>query len=71
MEIWSIGHRENKIDRFCHIGIADEGLKKSALNRNIKAIKERTWEMINRDILVMPNKKTLKRVDSKKGYLQC
>ena len=36
---------------FCRIGIADEGFKKSALNRNIKAITDQTWEMINRDIL--------------------
>jgi len=36
---------------FCRIGIADEGFKKSALNRNIKCITDQTWEMINRDIL--------------------
>jgi IS5 family transposase len=36
---------------FCHIGIAQEGFKKSALNRNIKTISDQTWEMINRDIL--------------------
>jgi IS5 family transposase len=36
---------------FCRIGIAEEGFKKSALNRNIKAITDQTWEMINRDIL--------------------
>ena len=36
---------------FCRIGIADEGFKKSALNRNIKAITDQTWEMIHRDIL--------------------
>ncbi len=36
---------------FCRIGIADEGYKKSALNRNIKAISDSTWEMIHRDIL--------------------
>jgi IS5 family transposase len=36
---------------FCRIGIADEGFKKSALNRNIKVISDQTWEMINRDIL--------------------
>jgi len=36
---------------FCRIGIADEGFKKSALNRNIKTISDQTWEMINRDIL--------------------
>ena len=36
---------------FCRIGIADEGFKKSALNRNIKAITDQTWQMIHRDIL--------------------
>ena len=36
---------------FCRIGIADEGFKKSALNRNIKAITDQSWEMIHRDIL--------------------
>jgi IS5 family transposase len=36
---------------FCRIGIADEGFKKSALNRNIKVISDQTWEMINRQIL--------------------
>ena len=36
---------------FCRIGIAEEGFKKSALNRNIKAISARSWQMINRDIL--------------------
>lgn len=36
---------------FCRIGMAQEGFKKSALNGNIKRIADRTWEMINRDIL--------------------
>jgi len=36
---------------FCRVGIADEGFKKSALNRNIKAISDQSWEMIHRDIL--------------------
>ena len=36
---------------FCRIGIAEEGFKKSALNRNIKVVSDGTWEMINRDIL--------------------
>jgi IS5 family transposase len=36
---------------FCRIGIAHEGFKKSALNRNIKAITDQSWEMIHRDIL--------------------
>jgi IS5 family transposase len=36
---------------FCRIGMAQEGFKKSALNGNIKRITERTWELINHDIL--------------------
>jgi transposase, IS5 family len=36
---------------FCRIGIADEGFKKSALNRNIKVITDQTWEIINHQIL--------------------
>jgi len=36
---------------FCRIGMADEGFKKSALNRNIKVISDQTWEMINHQIL--------------------
>jgi IS5 family transposase len=37
--------------RFCGIGIADKGFKKSALNKNIKAIGPETWEAILRDII--------------------
>ena len=36
---------------FCRIGLAEEGFKKSALNRNIKVITDQTWEIINRQIL--------------------
>jgi len=36
---------------FCRIGIADKGFKKSALNKNIKAISAGTWNMINTDLL--------------------
>ena len=36
---------------FCRIGIADEGFKKSALNRNIKCISAQTWELINHALL--------------------
>ena len=36
---------------FCRIGIAEKGFKKSALNKNIKSITDRTWNAINRDIL--------------------
>ena len=37
--------------RFCRVGIADKGFKKSALNKNIKAIAAKTWEAIARDII--------------------
>jgi IS5 family transposase len=37
--------------RFCLIGFAEEGFKKSALNSNIKSISDQTWELINRDLL--------------------
>ena len=37
--------------RFCGIGIADKGFKKSALNKNIKAIGPETWDAILRDII--------------------
>jgi IS5 family transposase len=36
---------------FCRIGIADKGFKKSALNKNIKAVSASTWQMINNDLL--------------------
>jgi len=38
------------IRRFCQIGIADKGFKKSGLNKNIKALSERTWQAINSDL---------------------
>jgi len=36
---------------FCRIGIAGKGFKKSALNKNIKALSDRTWEAINHEVL--------------------
>ena len=36
------------LKRFCHIGIADKGFKKSVLCKNIKAIGPETWEAVNR-----------------------
>jgi len=39
------------IRSFCRIGIADKGFKKSALNQNIKALSDRTWEAINQEVL--------------------
>jgi IS5 family transposase len=46
---------------FCRIGIADEGFKKSALNRNIKCISERTWEIINRELLGFAEKEKIEK----------
>ena len=37
--------------RFCRIGIADKGFKKSVLCKNIKALSSETWEAINRCIV--------------------
>ena len=39
------------IRRFCQIGIADKGFKKSALNNNIKAISDDTWHAIHTEII--------------------
>ena len=37
--------------RFCLIGFADKGFKKSVLNKTIKALSAATWEQINRTFL--------------------
>jgi IS5 family transposase len=39
------------LKRFCLIGIADKGFKKSVLCKNIKAISPETWEAVNRCIM--------------------
>jgi IS5 family transposase len=46
---------------FCRIGIAEEGFKKSALNRNIKMVCDHTWEMINHDILGYAQQKDIEK----------
>jgi IS5 family transposase len=46
---------------FCRIGMADEGFKKSALNKNIKAISEQTWQAINRHILGYATKENIEK----------
>lgn len=46
---------------FCRIGIADKGFKKSALNKNIKAISATTWQMINTELLGYANKKKIEK----------
>ena len=43
------------IRRFCRIGIADKGFKKSVLNRHIKSIRSNTWQAIHRDLLDYAN----------------
>lgn len=46
---------------FCRIGIADKGFKKSALNKNIKAISATTWQMINTDVLGYAKKEKIEK----------
>jgi len=41
----------DSLKRFCFIGIADKGFKKSVLCKNIKSISPTTWEAINRCIV--------------------
>jgi IS5 family transposase len=38
-----------------------QGFKKSALNRNIKVVSDRTWEMINRAIIGYANQEGLEK----------
>jgi IS5 family transposase len=46
---------------FCRIGIADKGFKKSALNKNIKAISATTWQMINTGLLGYAEEKKIEK----------
>jgi IS5 family transposase len=46
---------------FCRIGIAEKGFKKSALNKNIKAISAATWAMINSDLLGYAKAETIEK----------
>jgi len=39
------------LKRFCHIGIADKGFKKSVLGKNIKTISPRSWQAVNQCLL--------------------
>jgi transposase, IS5 family len=49
------------IRRFCRIGIAAKGFKKSVLNKNIKALSERTWEAINLQLLDYAKEKKIEK----------
>ncbi|MEJ2731853.1 MAG: ISNCY family transposase [Deltaproteobacteria bacterium] len=42
----------DSLRRFCFIGLADKGFKKSVLCKNIKAISPQTWEAINRCLVL-------------------
>ena len=55
--------------RFCGIGIADKGFKKSALNKNIKAINPETWEAILRDIVGYAKDKGIEK--GRKARIDC
>ena len=46
---------------FCRIGIGDKGYKKSALNKNIKAISDTTWQMINAELLSYAKEKDIEK----------
>ena len=47
--------------RFCRIGFADKGFKKSALNANIKFLSEETWQIIFRDLLGYTEKEGIEK----------
>jgi IS5 family transposase len=46
---------------FCRIGIGDKGYKKSALNKNIKAISDTTWQMVNAELLGYAKEKDIEK----------
>jgi transposase, IS5 family len=47
--------------RFCRIGIADKGFKKSAIAKNIKRIGAASWEQINRVLVAHGNKEKVEK----------
>jgi len=49
------------IRRFCQIGIADKGFKKSVLNKNVKALSEKTWQAINQDLIGYANDRKIEK----------
>jgi len=49
------------IRRFCQIGIADKGFKKSVLNKNIKALSEKTWQAVNHDLIGYANDRKIEK----------
>jgi IS5 family transposase len=55
--------------KFCRIGIADKGFKKSALCSNIKALSPETWEGINRVLMVYAKEQGIET--GREGRLDC
>lgn len=55
--------------RFCRIGFADKGFKKSALNANIKSLSEETWQIILRDLLGYAEKENIEK--GRKARIDC
>ncbi|MDP2647178.1 MAG: transposase [Desulfobacterales bacterium] len=55
--------------RFCRIGFADKGFKKSALNANIKSLSEETWQVIFRDLLGYAKKEDIEK--GRKARIDC
>lgn len=57
------------LGRFCRIGFADKGFKKSALNANIKSLSEETWQVILRDLLGYAKKEDIEK--GRKARIDC
>jgi IS5 family transposase len=55
--------------RFCRIGIADKGFRKSALNANIKRISPHTWKSISQDLLQHAKNDNIER--GRKARIDC
>jgi len=55
--------------RFCRIGIADKGFRKSALCSNIKSITAATWESINRIVVAYGKDKKIEK--GKESRIDC
>jgi hypothetical protein len=55
--------------RFCRIGIADKGFKKSALNANIKTLSPQTWQRISDDLLIYAKDEKIEK--GRKARIDC
>jgi len=55
--------------RFCKIGIGSKCFKKSALQKNIKALSPETWEAINRTILAWAGEEGIEK--GRKARIDC